>query len=83
MNHLERFQTLAQQARLEPAPSLDVTRRVLSRLQSAERAGRVDWILPLLTGLSAAAAVVVAVLALDAWNVLASPVAGIFSPLAW
>ena len=83
MDPLERFQALAARARTEQVPSVDVTLRVLTRIRNAERAGPVGWLLPLLTGLSAAAAAVVAILALDAWNVLTDPLAGIFSPLAW
>ena len=83
MKPLERFQMLSAQARLEPVPRLDVTQRVLFEIRRAQRVGPANWILPALTGLSAAAAAIVAVLALDAWNVLNDPLAGIFNPLAW
>lgn len=83
MKPLERFQTLVAQARLEPVPRLDVAQRVLFEIRRTQCAASVDWLLPVLTGLSAVAAAIVAVLAVDAWNVLTDPLAGIFNPLAW
>ncbi len=83
MNPVDRFEALAARARLESPPTLDVTQRVLRRLQHVEHAYPLDWVLPLLTGLSAAAAAIVTALALDAWNVLTDPLAGFLHPLAW
>jgi hypothetical protein len=62
---------------------LEVAQRVLFEIRRRERVGPANWLLPVLTGLSAAAAAIVAVLALDAWSVLTDPLAGIFNPLAW
>jgi len=81
MDAFERFETLAGLARVEPIPPLDVTQRVLGGIRRAERASAVQWVLPVVSGLSAVAAAVVAVLALQAWDMLTDPLAGIFSSL--
>jgi hypothetical protein len=82
MDAFERFEALAGLARAEPVPRLDVTQRVLWGIRRAERANAFPWVLPVVSGLSAVAAAVVAVLALQAWDVLTDPLVGIFNPLS-
>lgn len=82
MNAFDRFEALAGLARAEPIPALDVTQRVLREIRRVEPADSFSWVLPVISGLSAVAAAVVAVLAFQAWDIVADPLAGIFSPLS-
>jgi hypothetical protein len=77
MNHWEQFEALAARARDESGPHIDVTARVMDELRRRAATPVVDWPLRLFSALSAAAAVTVAVLAIQACTV--DPLSGLFA----
>lgn len=81
MNRWEQFETLVARARDESGPPLDVTARVMDELRRRAVAPTVDWPVRLFAALSAAAAVTVAVLAIQSWTVTADPLSGLFATL--
>jgi len=80
MDTLEAIEKLVCQARMEAAPTVDVSFRVLQRIAMDQAPAR---ILPftLFAGLSAAAAVIVLFLAVNSWTYLTSPMMDLFAPL--
>jgi hypothetical protein len=81
MNPLERFQRLAEQARSEPVPAVDVAAGVLARLRAPATRRTEETPLWVAAAVSLAAASIVVVLALQAWLALSDPLAGLFYPL--
>ena len=74
MNNMMRLEQWSERARREPAPTPDVVADVLRRVRRLEPEPRPDVIPWLAVGLSAAAALVMAVLGLQAYLALSSPV---------
>jgi hypothetical protein len=85
MNALEKFAQLAARSRAEAAPRVDVTTGVLGDIrQAARQVARAESFNPPLlvfSGLSLLAASIVAVLAIQSWEMLADPLAGLFDSL--
>jgi hypothetical protein len=81
MNELERFVELAIKAHGEPAPAIDVTARVLRDIRQAVGGEGINPPLLIFSGLSLLAASIVAVLAIQSWEVLADPLSGLFDSL--
>ena len=79
MNETNRLERLAQAARGEPPPRIDVTRRVLEAI--AERQPTTDWPLAILAATSSIAAAIVAVAAVRAWLAWQDPLASLFRSL--
>jgi hypothetical protein len=81
MNTWERFETLAARAGDETGPHVDATARVLrhiSRLPAQQCADLPLWVA---SGLSLAAASIVAVLAIQSWAAAADPLSSLFDTL--
>ena len=75
MNPEERFRQLAERARLETPPRVDVANRVMAQLRSlTEENGAVVRPLAWVAAFSTATAVALALLALPAWQTLNDPV---------
>ena len=85
---LNRFEQLAEAARREHAPRIDVARRVVATVESFERPPNVlrlamaDSPLLAFAGLSLAAAVLVGVLALPCWESVQDPLVAFCRPLS-
>jgi hypothetical protein len=81
MNRMQQFEHLAQHARLEPVPTLDVAPRVLATLRDMEPAATS---LPMfaVAGLSLAAASVMVAWAVNSLLSIADPLGSLFQPLA-
>ena len=75
MDGLKAFEQLASAARKETPPQVDVTKRVLQSLRSRDhsRAGSMDKPLLVFSAVSFASAVIVAIVAAQAWFSLSDP----------
>jgi len=80
MNNLDAFRKLAEQARRDMPPEIDVAGRVLDSLRSPRSLSEEVPMLAF-TGLSMAAASVVGFLAYQAWVAAQDPFAGFFTSL--
>jgi hypothetical protein len=68
------FEELASQARREPAPCIDVTAEVLQTVRArSQRVSRIDAPLLLLAGAALAAALLLTMFALPAWDSMHDP----------
>ena len=81
MNHWGHFETLAARAHDETGPCIDVTAGVLDDLRRGAVTPAADWPLCLFSGLSAAAAVMVLVMAIQSWTAAVDPLSGLFDTL--
>lgn len=84
MNTFEQFLRLAGHARRESVPPLDVVPGVLGRIRHRAASARthpVDRLLLAASVVSAMAATVMAVLAVEAWEMFTDPVAGLLPSL--
>jgi hypothetical protein len=77
------FERLARRARGEPAPRVNVTGRVMAAIRrSSYRVARVDSPMLVFAGAALAAAALVAVWALPAWDSVHDPLVALFKPLS-
>lgn len=81
MNRDERFEAWAARARQETVPSVDVVAGVVHRIQAGSPRRESDMPWYVCSGLSVLAASVMLVVALDSWQSLTDPLAGLFSSL--
>ena len=81
MNRFETFRSLAATAARETPPSLDVTDRVLERIE--RRADRGPLVAPMVvfSGVSVLAASIAVAVALSCWAALTDPLGGLFVSL--
>ena len=80
MDGLDIIRKLAEKARNEPIPHFDVSGSVLRRLESEDEA--FSFVLfDVLAGVSALAALVMALLSAAAWQYMANPIAEYLAPL--
>jgi len=80
MNPMERFEQLAQRARAETAPPLDVVPRVLATLESVEPVTSTPMFA--FAGLSLVAASVMVAWAVNALLAISDPLGTLFYPFA-
>jgi hypothetical protein len=78
------MERLAQAARREPGPDVDVANRVLRSIESRQRAAQLvfDHQLAMCAVTAVVMAVLVAVPAVNAWLLLSDPLTGVFAQLA-
>jgi hypothetical protein len=81
VSRLDAFERLAAKARNEPAPELDVSRQVLASIRTMGAARLPVRPMMAFTGLSLAAASVVAFFSYQAWMAVQDPFAGFFTSL--
>jgi hypothetical protein len=81
MNNWERFEALAARAREETGPRVEITARVLRDIRRAPPERIAEFSLWAFSGLSLAAASIVAVLAIQSWTTLSDPLSGLFDTL--
>jgi hypothetical protein len=75
------FDAWAARARREPAPPADVVAGVLRRIQASPPRREVDWLWLTSGAISVLAASAMLMLALQRWESLTDPLAGMFSAL--
>jgi hypothetical protein len=80
---LSAFERLAQRARGEQSPRVNVTGRVMAAIhRSSYRVARVDSPVLAFAGVALAAAALVAIWALPAWDSVHDPLVALFKPLS-
>ncbi|HVX62358.1 MAG TPA: hypothetical protein VHC19_17200 [Pirellulales bacterium] len=83
MPSLTDFERLAQLARRERAPSVNVAGQVMAAIQrSRYRVSRVDSPALVFAGVALAAAALVAIWAVPAWESVQDPLVALFKPLS-
>jgi hypothetical protein len=83
MTSLSDFERLARAARCERVPRVNVTKQVLARIRrSGYPVARVDSPVLLFAGAALAAAALVAIWALPAWDAVDDPLVALFKPLS-
>lgn len=83
MTSLSDFERLAALSRNERVPRMNVTKQVLARIRrSGYPVARVDSPVLLFAGAALAAAALVAIWALPAWDAVDDPLVALFKPLS-
>jgi|SwirhisoilCB1_FD_contig_51_2004576_length_1421_multi_1_in_0_out_0_2 hypothetical protein len=84
MTNLSEFQRMAQLARRERAPRVNVTSQVMAAIhRSRYRVARVDSPVLVFAGVALAAAALVAIWAVPAWESVQDPLVALFRPLSF
>jgi hypothetical protein len=84
MNPEDLVRQLAERARLETPPRVDVANRVMARLRGGREEAATGWIpLGWVTALAVAVTIPVALLALAAWETWTDPLAAMSIEIVW
>ncbi|MFZ5830172.1 MAG: hypothetical protein ACOY3P_08790 [Planctomycetota bacterium] len=81
MDELQRFAELAARAREESPPPIDVRDRVLATIAAPRPRSGIDQPLAVCSVVSALAASIAAVMAVEMWSALTDPMTGLFDTL--